>query len=107
MQKITYPELKKAFCDFNEQHNITTKGTDKAIKGVIVFKSENWPDVDYSLEARSYEVSSCNKAYIPGQLGYSIYGSALDGTDQGVRLEQYMEYEYGYWKVDYCYLLEE
>ena len=42
--------------------------------------------------------------------GYSIYGSALDGTDNGVRLEQYMWAEKGGengWKVDYCYMLEE
>ena len=107
MKRLTYPELRKAFCDFNEQNNITTKGTGKAIKGVIVFKSENWPNDNYSLESRSYEVSSDNKAFIPGQLGYSIFGSALDGTDDGVRLEQCMEYEHGDWKVDYCYLLEE
>ena len=107
MQKITYGELKKAFYNFNEQNNIRTKGTGKAIKGVIVFKSENWPTENYSLESRSYEVSSDNKAFISGMGGYSIYGSSLDGTDNGVRLEQCIEYEWGDWKVDYCYLLEE
>ena len=104
--KITYGELKKAFRDFNDTNDITTKGTGKAITGVIVFKSENWPDKDYSLESRSYKVSSDNKAFISGQGGYSIYASSLDGSDPCVRLEQYLEYEYGDWKVDYCYLLE-
>jgi hypothetical protein len=106
MKKLTYPELRKIFCDFNEANEIDVKGTGKQIYGVIVFKSENWPDKDYSLESRSYRVSSDNKAFIPGQLGYSIFASALDGTDDGVRLERYMEYEYGSWKVDYCYLEE-
>lgn len=106
MKKITYPELREAFYKHNEENNITTKGVGKPIYGVIVFKSENWPDKDYSLESRSYRVSSDNKAYIAGQGGYSIFAGSLDGSDPHVRLEQYMEYEYGSWKVDYCYLEE-
>jgi hypothetical protein len=107
MKKMTYPELRHILCKFNEDRQIHYKGGNECIHGVIVFKSENWPDNDYSLESRSYVVSSDNKAFIPGMGGYSIFGSSLDGSDRGVRLEQYMEYEYGDWKVDYCYLLEE
>lgn len=39
--------------------------------------------------------------------GYSIYGSAIDGSDPCVRLEAYMKAERGGengWEVDYCYL---
>ena len=110
MEHLTYQELRKALCEFNEREDIRVKGTGKSIKGVIVFKSENWPEDNYSLEARSYLVSSDNKAFIPGQMGYSIFGSSLDGSDPGVRLEAYMAEERGGadgWKVDYCYLLEE
>lgn len=107
MKKLTYPELRKIFCDFNEANNIRTKGTGKSISGVIVFKSENWPDKNYSLESRSYRVSSDNKAFIGGMGGYSIFASSLDGSDPCVRLEQYMQYEHGDWEVDYCYLEED
>lgn len=46
-----------------------------------------------------------NKAFIDGMGGYSIFANSLDGSDIGVRLEQYVEY--GDWKVDYCYILQE
>ena len=42
--------------------------------------------------------------------GYSIYGSALDGTDPCVRLEQYMAVERGGkngWKIERCYVKTE
>lgn len=105
-KKITYKELKKAFYDFNDTHNWARE----SIKGVIVFREDNWPDDNYSLESRSYVVSSDNKAFIASMGGYSIFGSSIDGSDKGVRLEQYMEDEYagkGGWRVDYCYLIEE
>lgn len=41
--------------------------------------------------------------------GYSIYGSAIDGSDDNVRLEQYMKEERGGadgWIVERCYLPE-
>ena len=49
----------------------------------------------YSPEGRTYIVSSNNKAFQDGMGGYSIFGSCLDGTDKGVRLEQYMREENG------------
>lgn len=106
IKKLTYKELKKAFYDFNNTHHWSTE----SIKGVIVFREDNWPDDNYSLESRSYVVSSDNKAFIASMCGYSIFGSSIDGSDKGVRLEQYMEDEYagkGGWRVDYCYLIEE
>ena len=54
-------------------------------------------------------MSSFNKAFIPGMGGYSIYGSAIDGSDDNVRLEQYMKEEKGGadgWIVERCYLPE-
>ena len=107
MKKLTYAELRHELCKFNEELNIRSKGNQQRLYGVIVFKSENWPDKDYSLEARSYRVSSDNKAFIAGMGGYSIFGSSLDGSDPCVRLEAYMKAERGGengWEVDYCYL---
>lgn len=104
---ITYPQMARAFCEWNRSNGITSKGSDKkALQGVVVFASSNWPDMDYSLESRSYLVSSNNKAYIPGMGGYSIFATNLDHTDT-CRLETYIEEEGGFWKVDYCYLLDE
>lgn len=50
---------------------------------------------EYPWESRTYLVSSDNKVFQPNKGGYSIYGSCLDGTDQCVRLEQYIREEYG------------
>ena len=105
IKKLSYNEFVKVM----QEHNSKTKGDYKqAIKGVIVFTEDSFNNI-YSLESRSYEVSSYNKAWIAGMGGYSISGSALDGSDDGVRLEMYMQAEHGGdngWKVDYCYLLE-
>lgn len=109
MKKITYAELRKAFYDFNIENGITSKGSDKKIYGVIVFTPESFSELYTEIE-RSYRVSSLNKAFIPGQFGYSIFANCLDGKDVGVRLEQYMSAEQGGkdgWVVDYCYLEEE
>ena len=98
--KMTYKEMKMLFCKSEEDG--------KHITGVIVFSNDSW-DREYPLESRSYIVSSDNKAFKPNMCGYSIWGSSIDGTDSGVRLEAYMRDERGGidgWKVDYCYLLD-
>jgi hypothetical protein len=103
MKRITYRELKNILREHNETH----KWGD-SIKGVVVFTIGSFED-DYSLESRSYVVSSNNKAFIPGMGGYSIYASSIDGSDRGVRIEQYMRDECGGengWTVDYCYMME-
>ena len=100
-KRITYRELCKVFCE----HERKEDGTH--LLGAIVFRSDNWPNQDYTLEARTYNVSSNNKAFQPNMGGYSIYGSAADGSDPMVRLERYMFDEHGGekgWKVDYCYI---
>ena len=60
---------------------------------------------EYPWEARTYVVSSDNKAFQPNMGGYSIFGSCLDGTDHCVRLEAYMAEERGGkngWVVEEC-----
>lgn len=99
--RMTYKELKDYFRKINEEGK-------PAVDGVIVFTEGSFDKI-YSLESRSYEVSSDNKAFQSGKLGYSIYGDSLDGTDIAVRLEGYMKEEQGGadgWVVDYCYLKE-
>ena len=103
MEKMTLAQLFDAFYKHNEQNGITGQFEDKnALTGVIVFKQESWPKAktEYSLESRSYRLTSDNKRFIAGMGGNSIYASSLDGSDQGVRLDGYLRE----WKVDYCYL---
>lgn len=105
MKKITWSELEKAMWKFNEEHGYTTKGNKERLEGVVVFKEESW-DKPYTEEQRSYRLSSDNKAFLPNQLGNSIFGDCLDEKDLGVRLDWYMHDKDKPWKVDYCYLLE-
>lgn len=81
----------------------------KHISGYIVFTEDSF-DKTYPIEARTYAVSSNNKAFQPNMGGYSIYGSSLDGADKCVRLENYMEAERGGhdgWKIEKCYTQED
>ena len=67
-------------------------------------------DKDYPEAARTYAVSSNNKAFMPNMGGYSIYGSSLDGSDRNVRLERYMAKEHGGkdgWKIERCYMKDD
>jgi hypothetical protein len=71
-------------------------------EAVVVFTEDSWKR-QYSLEARSYEISSDNKYFNPNAISSSLFGNCLDGTDNGVRLDLYMHEN---WKVDYCYIIK-
>ena len=82
------------------------KYPDTHLTAYITFASFG-PDnkTEYPWNSRTYLVSSDNKAFQPNKGGYSIFGRCLDGTDQGVRLEQYIKEEYGGkdgWVVEDC-----
>lgn len=105
MKHLSYSEFTKKMREFNETHNWAKE----SIEGVIVFTEDSFSK-EYSLEERSYVVSSNSKAWISSMGGYSIFGSSLDGSDVCVRLDYLMASERGGelgWKVDYCYFLEE
>ena len=100
--KMTYGEMVAKFRE-HERSNPSTHLT-----GFIVFTEDSF-DKPYSLESRTYKVSSDNKAYRPNMGGYSIFGWAIDGSDPGVRLERLMAAEKGGangWQGDYCYMEE-
>lgn len=100
-KKITFDELRNYFIVHNKTHDYWK---DK-IEAVIVFTEDSF-DREYSEESRSYKVNSDNKTF-RDCCSNSLYGSCLDGTDQFVRLDHYMNW-YGRengWKVEYCYLL--
>lgn len=80
-------------------------GTGRHLTGYIVFTEDSF-DKPYSVEERTYVVSSDNKAFKPNMGGYSIYARSLDGKDPLVRLEAYMADEHGGkdgWKIERCY----
>lgn len=108
-KKITYSELASLFRARERENEKIPFAERQHLTGCIVFTEDSF-DEPYSLESRTYAVSSDNKAFIPNMGGYSIFGSAIDGSDPGVRLEAYMAEERGGasgWRVDYCYLAEE
>lgn len=99
---MTYGEMAELFRQ-NERAGLPP------ITGYIVFTEDSY-EKPYTEKERTYEVSSRNKAYMPNKLGYSIFGSALDGGDENVRLEKYMMEEKGGkdgWQVEYCYVKKE
>ncbi len=99
---MSYGELKNKFreCERNGEKHLT---------GYIVFTEDSF-DKKYTLEERTYVVSSSNKAFIPNMGGYSIFASSLDGSDMYARIEKYMADEYGGkdgWKIERCYIKDE
>lgn len=101
--KVNYRQFKHLMSAFND----TEVSEGERLLGVIVISEDSFTE-EYSEEARSYVVSNDNKAFKSGMLGYSIFGSSLDGSDIGVRLDAYLECERGGengWKVEYCYFL--
>lgn len=100
MKKISFGELRDRFHKHNEENGINSQFSDKnAIKGVIVFKESNWRK-KYNEESRSYQVRSDNKYFLPTMGGNSLFASCLDGTDECLRLDYY----FGRWEVEYCYI---
>ncbi len=60
---------------------------------LITYKQENWED-NYTEKERTYRVSRENNYFREGKISNSLYGSCLDGKDNGVRLDYYN------WKVE-------
>ena len=105
-REMTYSEMKEMFRKHEAER---IKSGREPLTGYIVFSSDSFLK-PYSLESRTYEISSDNKAFNCRTGGYSIFGTSLDGTDVGVRLDQYMADERGNtdgWKVERCYVKNE
>lgn len=105
IKKISYAEMKKIFCEHEAQKENVLSG--KHLTGCIVFTTDSFLE-EYSIESRTYFVSSDNKAYKPDALGYSLFGTNIKGDDISVRLDRYMREEKGGergWKVDFCYIV--
>lgn len=101
---MTYQELKEYFC-----HHESTSPIPH-LSSYITFSSFGPTETrTFSNRSRTYVVSSDNKAYLPNMGGYSIFGIALDDSDNGgVRLDHYMQEERGGedgWAVEDCCIL--
>lgn len=102
MKKLTFDEVWERFVEHNVENKVRHQFSDRdRLEAVIVFKSENWKDKEYSLEARSYKFVSDNKAFVQGQCSNSIFADSLDGSDLGIRLDHYLTF----WDEDYCYII--
>lgn len=92
---LSYKEMTDIFKQVNQYGG-------RPVSGYIVFSQSNF-EKPYSIESRTYEVSNNNKAFIPGMGGYSVYGSSIDGTDVGVRLDRYIRAD-DPWEIERCYM---
>lgn len=87
MKQVTYTEMEREF--YNEQGKYA----------LITYKQENF-DKEYSEKSRTYMVGSYNKCFQGGKISNSMFGSCIDGTDIGVRLDLYN------WKIEKIIILE-
>lgn len=105
--EVPYKELKEKFRKYEE--NVRTVYNAKHLTARIVFTEDSF-EKEYSESSRTYQFSSDNKAFQPGMRGYSIFGSAIDGSDNNVRLDLYMKDERGEkdgWKIEKCLVKKE
>lgn len=92
---------------FREFKTIMQKHTkdEKPLVGYIVFDPRSFTK-EYSLDSRTYRVTSDEKYFNPEMCGNSLWGYAKDGSDDCVRLNYYL-HSPNPWIVEYCYLEEE
>lgn len=96
---LTYQKLREYFraAERKGQH----------LTGYIVFSQASFAKA-YSLESRTYVVSSDNKAFWSKVGSRSIFASVLDGSDPNVRLDCFMAAEQGGpdgWQIERCYMM--
>lgn len=99
---MDYKELKESFCELKQ------KSPTADLTAHITFTEDSF-DKKFPLLSRTYIFTSDNKGFWPNMFSRSIFAYCLDGTDQGIRLDWYMEDEgnKGGWKVEDCYVLEQ
>ena len=80
-------ELRKEFLDKQNMY------------ALITYKQENF-EKEFSEQSRTYMVGSYNRYFESGKIANSLFGSCIDGTDVGVRLDWYN------WKIEKIMILE-
>ena len=102
---MTWSEIRNHLTEFNKKNNITKKEQNgKPICKAVAVITEDSFSKKYNLAERSYKFTNYNKAFLPDMIGTSIFADSLDGSDKGVRLDEYI-YDRK-WKVEYCYIEE-
>lgn len=99
-------EIEMSYGELTSRFREAERNGGEHLTGYIVFTEDSFTK-PYPEAARTYAVSSNNKAFQPNMGGYSIYASALDGSDPMIRLEGYMQSEKGGkdgWKIERCYM---
>ena len=99
-------EVEMSYGELTSRFREAERNGGEHLTGYIVFTEDSFTK-PYPEAARTYAVSSNNKAFQPNMGGYSIYASALDGSDPMIRLEGYMQSEKGGkdgWKIERCYM---
>lgn len=96
------PTVELSYKEMTDIFKMVNQYGGRPVNGYIVFSQSNF-EKPYSIESRTYEVSNNNKAFIPGMGGYSVYGSSIDRTDVGVRLDRYMRAD-DPWEIERCYM---
>lgn len=78
----------------------------KKMEGYITFSQKSF-NTPYPIASRTYIISSNNKMFKPWGLGEALFGSSLDKSDIGVRLDLYMQPHEGHlgWQVEDCGLV--
>ena len=99
-------EVEMSYGELTSRFREAERNGGEHLTGYIVFTEDSFTK-PYPEAARTYAVGSNNKAFQPNMGGYSIYASALDGSDPMIRLEGYMQSEKGGkdgWKIERCYM---
>ena len=99
---MDYKELKEIFCELKQ------KSPTADLTAHITFTEDSF-NKKFPPLSRTYLFTSDNKGFWPNKFSRSIFAYCLDGTDQGIRLDWYMEDEGNKdgWKVEDCYILEQ
>lgn len=71
-------------------------------EAVVVIANGPYWDKEYPLEARSYVISHNANWFKAGLISKALYGTSLDGSDVGVRLDWYFDE----WEIEYCYIVK-
>lgn len=94
---MKYKELRDILCAAASEH--------KTIEAFVTFSQDSFSEKTYSQTERTYLFTSNEKAFSANACGYSIFGDCMNGSEFGVRLEQYMADEKGGrngWKTENC-----
>ena len=97
-----YTTMKQMLYDLNNAHD-DGKNLNITMTATILFTEDSFTE-SYTEIQRTYVFSNDNKAFKSNMGGYSIFGSCADGTDSGVRLENYIYGEHGTWKPERCWI---